>query len=189
MVPTVDKDSKEPPCITQIQAIQSRGRLHFLVTARSHDIFKSAIPNAFGLRTLQKKITRELGFELGKLQITSQSAHIYEQDWDQALKLSRCFFWERKPDLTFNPVTQADPRGNMIITVKGQEINVDFQGPAGEKLMTLNGDTAKELSSQIAHLELLSRYDHIMDVAMELQKAETAMRQKLSYSQDRPIVF
>lgn len=189
MVPTVDKDSKEPPCITQIQAIQSRGRLHFLVTARSHDIFKSAIPNAFGLRTLQKKITRELGFELGELQITSQSAHIYEQDWDQALKLSRCFFWERKPSMIFNPITQADPRGNMIITIKGQEINIDFQGPAGEKLMTLNGDTAKELSAQIAHLMLLSCHDHIMDIAMELQKAETAMRQKLPYSQDRPIVF
>lgn len=189
MVPTVDKDSKEPPCITQIQAIQSRGKLHFLVTARSHDIFKSAIPNAFGLRTLQKKITRELGFELGELQITSQSAHIYEQDWDQALKLSRCFFWERKPDLIFDPQKHADPRGNMIITVKGKEVNVEFQGPAGENLMTLNGDTAKELSAQIAHLELLSRYDHIMDVAMELQKAETAMKQKLPYNQDRPLSF
>ena len=61
---------------------------------------------------------RELGFELGELQITSQSAHIYEQDWDQALKLSRCFFCERKPDLVFDPNKHSDPRGNIIITVK-----------------------------------------------------------------------
>jgi len=189
MYPTTDKDSKEPPCITQIQAIQSRGRLHFLVTARSHDIFKSAIPNAFGLRTLQKKVARELGFELGELQITSQSAHIYEQDWDQALKLSRCFFWERKPELIFDPNKHADPRGNMIITVKSKEINVEFQSPSGASLMTLQGESAKELSAQIAHLELLSLFNHIMDVAMELQKAETAMKNKLPYNQDRPLVF
>src|SRR3989344_3649764 len=189
MYPSTDKDSKEPPCITQIQAIQSRGRLHFLVTARSHDIFKSAIPNAFGLRTLQKKVARELGFELGELQITSQSAHIYEQDWDQALKLSRCFFWDRKPELVFDPNKHADPRGNMIITVKSGEINVEFQSPSCASLMTLQGQTAKELSAQIAHLELLSLFSHIMDVAMELQKAETAMKNKLPYNQDRPLVF
>ena len=189
MVPVIDKDSKEPPCITQIQAIQSRGRLHFLVTVRSHDIFKAAIPNAFGLRTLQKKVTRELGFELGELQITSQSAHIYEQDWDQALKLSRCFFWERKPELVFDPERHADPRGNMIITIKESRINVEFQSPSGAKLMDLQGENAKELSMQIALLELLSRFDHIMDVAMELQKAETAMKNKLAYNQDRPLSF
>lgn len=77
----------------------------------------------------------------------------------------------------------------MIITVKSKEINVEFQSPNGDKLMSLQGESAKELSAQIALLELLSRYDHIMDVAMELQKAETAMKQKLPYNQDRPIVF
>lgn len=189
LFPSADKDSKESPCITQIQAIQSAGRLHFLVTARSHDIFKAAIPNAFGLRALHKKIARELGFELGELQVTSQSAHIYEQDWDQALKLSRCFFWERKPDTIFDPNKHADPRGNMIITLKSKEINVEFQSPSENNLMTLQGESAKELSAQIANLELLSRYDHIMDVAMELQKAETAMKQKLPYNQDRPLAF
>ena len=86
MIPSVDAESNEPPCITQIQAIQSKGKLHLLVTVRSHDIFKSAIPNAFGLRTLQKTISDKLGFSLGQLQITSQSAHIYEQDWDNAHK-------------------------------------------------------------------------------------------------------
>ena len=78
-----------------------RGQTSLLVTARSHDIFKSAIPNAFGLRTLQKKITRELGFELGELQITSQSAHIYEQDWDQAFKTFQMLLLGKKtePDI------------------------------------------------------------------------------------------
>lgn len=189
MIPQIDKDSKEPPCVTQLQAIQSRGKLHFLVTVRSHDIFKAAIPNAFGLRTLQKNTSKELGFELGQLQITSQSAHIYEQDWDQALKLARCFFWERKPNLIFDPATTADPRGNMIITIKSEEINIEFQGPAGEKLLILSGESAKELSSQIAHLELLSRNDHLMDVAMELQKAETAIKNKIDYHQDKLLIF
>ena len=55
--------------------------------------------------------------------------------------------------------------------------------------MDLQGENAKELSMQIALLELLSRFDHIMDVAMELQKAETAMKNKLAYNQDRPLSF
>ena len=77
----------------------------------------------------------------------------------------------------------------MIITIKESRINVEFQSPSGAKLMDLQGENAKELSMQIALLELLSRFDHIMDVAMELQKAETAMKNKLAYNQDRPLSF
>ena len=29
LVPEIDAFSKEPPCITQLQALQSRGKLHF----------------------------------------------------------------------------------------------------------------------------------------------------------------
>src|SRR3989344_4456432 len=114
MVPAVDCDSKEPPCLTQIQCLQTKGKLHLLATFRSHDIFKAGIPNAFGLRRMQLKIASELGFEMGKLQITSQSAHIYEQDWADAGKLVRCFYWERTPAMGFNPETEADARGNLL---------------------------------------------------------------------------
>lgn len=186
LVPEVDAFSKEPPCITQLQALQSRGRLHFLATIRSHDIFKAAIPNAFGLRILQKRVTEKLGFELGQLQITSQSAHIYEQDWDNANQLVKCVFWERKPK-TFNENTQNDPRGYMVINLEGGKINVNFYGPQGEKLMNLEGKTAGDLMNKIAQLDILSRPDHLLDIGAELQKAEIALKGGLNYSQDKPL--
>ncbi|MEK7649957.1 MAG: thymidylate synthase [Patescibacteria group bacterium] len=189
MIPTIDKDSKEPPCITQVQALQSGGALHFLATVRSHDIFKAAIPNAFGLRTLQKTVADELGFTLGNLQITSQSAHIYEADWGDAKKLAACEWWERPPDMVFKPEISADPRGMVVISIDGDEILAACKGPTGEDLLAVRGKTAKEVSLKIAHLDLLGRTDHAMDVAMELQKAEIAKRKGVAYVQDRPLVL
>lgn len=189
LVPIIDAFSKEPPCITQIQALQSRGKLHFLATVRSHDIFKAAIPNAFGLRILQKKVSEKLGFELGQLQITSQSAHIYEQDWDNVYQLVKCAFWERTPNLTFDENSQSDSRGYMIIRLKNDKIAVDFCGPQGENLMNLEEKTAREIMHKIAQLELLSRSDHLLDIGAELQKAEIALNHKLDYYQDKPLNF
>ncbi len=189
MVPSIDKDSKEPPCLTQIQALQTNGQLHLLATFRSHDIFKAGVPNAFGLRRLQQSIADDLGFTLGNLQITSQSAHIYEQDWEDAFKLARCQFWERQPSLAFNPETQADPRGNFIISIAGETITAMLQSPTGEELLRLEGPSAKAVGKKIAQLELVSRSDHLVDVALELQKAEIAMRRGLTYRQDQPLTF
>ena len=189
MVPPIDKDSSEPPCITQVQALQSGGALHFLVTVRSHDIFKAAIPNAFGLRTLQRRIAEELGFTMGVLQITSQSAHIYEGDWDNAKKLVACVWWEREPDLVFRPEKQADPRGMVVMQIQGNEIIAGVKTPTGDDLIELRGKTAKEVAAKIAQLDLLSRTDHLMDIAMELQKAEIAKQKGVPYIQDRPLVL
>ncbi|MDD5431219.1 MAG: thymidylate synthase [Candidatus Pacebacteria bacterium] len=189
IIPSIDKDSQEPPCITQVQAIQSNGSLHLLVTARSHDIFKAAIPNSFGLRTLQKKICDALGSNMGSLQITSQSAHIYEQDWDNALKLSRCQYWNNNPDLYFDVSTDRDPRGSFIISVDNGKIKATFQDLNSKDLIAFEGKTAKEISSKINQLELLNRPDHISDIAMELQKAEIALNHKIPYIQDNPLNF
>ncbi|PIT96976.1 hypothetical protein COT82_00265 [Candidatus Campbellbacteria bacterium CG10_big_fil_rev_8_21_14_0_10_35_52] len=189
LVPEVDAFSTEPPCITQIQALQSNGKLHFLATIRSHDIFKGAIPNAFGLRILQKKVSQELGFELGQLKITSESVHIYEQDWGNASQLVECAFWEREPNLIFDEKTQTDPRGYLVIRVKDEEIFAVFQGPQGEELLSFNAKIAKEIMKKIAQLEILSRSDHLLDIGAELQKAEIALKKGLSYVQDKPLDF
>ncbi|MDP3988832.1 MAG: thymidylate synthase [bacterium] len=189
MVPPIDWNNSQPPCVTQVQALQASGAVHLLVTVRSHDIFKSAIANAFGLRRLQHRIAGETGFELGALQITSQSAHIYEEDWEEAKKAARCLFWERDPELTFVPELHADPRGNVVISITGEQLEALVQGPTGDELITLTGNTAKELSKRIAQLELISRSDHLVDIAMELQKAEIALTQGATFRQDQPLQF
>ncbi len=189
MVPPLDKNSKEPPCITQIQVLQNGGKLHMLVTVRSHDIFKAGIPNAFGLRALQQRIVKEAGFDMGYLQITSQSAHIYESDWEDAKKLARCAIWDREPSMVFDPITSADPRGLFVISTKDKIISAYFKTPSGDDLLVVTGKTAREVGVKIAHLELISRPDHLLDIGSELQKAEIAVSQGISYTQDRPLPF
>ena len=150
---------------------------------------KAAIPNAFGLRMLQKTIADELGYPLGKLQITSQSAHIYEGDWEQALKLVRCAFWEREPSLVFDPTIHADPRGMVVITIEGEEIVATVQSFEGQELQKVRGKSAAAVGLKIAHLDLLSRGDHYFDVGLQLGSAEIALSKKLSFHQDKPLIF
>lgn len=188
LVPWVDAYSDEPPCITQVQAIQANGRLHMLVTVRSHDIFKAAVPNAFGLRILQARIAREAGFELGSLQITSQSAHLYEGDWDNAKKLATCAFWER-PIKKFYDTADADPRGVFLIRVEKGKIMVDFASLNGTPLLQFEGKSADHLVLQLAQHELISQSGHALDIGIQLGRAEIAMKKGIEFIQDRPLVL
>ncbi len=187
LVPAIDKDSKEPPCITHIQLLYSNKKLHMLVTARSHDIFKAALPNAFGLRALHKKIATEVGVPMGSLQITSQSAHIYEGEWDDAKKLVECAIWEREPHAVFDPVISADKRGMFVISTKDKKITAYFKTPSGDELLTVSGKTASEVAKKIAQLELIILPEHLLDIGAELQKAEIAIMHDLPYTQDKPL--
>jgi dihydropteroate synthase len=69
--------------------------------------------------------------------------------------------------------------------LKDEKINIDFNGPQGEKLINLEGKTARELMSKVAQLDILSRPDHLLDIGAELQKAEIALNGGLNYSQDK----
>ncbi len=188
LVPHIDTKSDEPPCLTQLQFLQSRGALHALATFRSHDIFKAAIPNAFGLRKLQKRVCDELGFSLGCLQITSQSAHVYEADWLDAKKLVECAFWQRDPEMVFY-AQDADPRGNLLIHVIEGEIEIALMSPEGAELWKVKGPSARYIQKKLGQLDLLLQPEHLIDIGMELQKAQIAKEKGLAYVQDRPLIF
>jgi len=186
LVPPVDWDSKEPPCLTEVQCLQSDGYLHLMSSFRSHDIFKAAIPNAFGLRALQQEIATTCGFQMGCLQITSRSAHIYEADWENAKKLVACSFTEREPSLVFK-AEDADPRGNFTIRVTPEGIEMTMMGPDGAELMKKTGKSARYLQAWLAQMDLVSQTGHALDIGMELQKAHIAMEKGVPYTQDRPL--
>src|SRR3989344_5959738 len=82
-------------------------KLNMFVVYRSHDIFKAGISNAFGLRALQEHIAKETCHVVGKLAITSNSAHIYEEDWENAKKLCMCEIWERPPKAADNELQEG----------------------------------------------------------------------------------
>ena len=153
----------------------------------THDMFKAAIPNAFGIRRLQEEVSRQTGFEVGQLSLVSNSAHIYEEDWDNATKLLKCAIWEREASLTFDQNTQADPRGIVIIRVENGEIAADVGAPDGTTLISITGKTAKHVYKKLAMLDLLSRPDHLFDIGTELEKAEIARDLGIPYKQDQPL--
>lgn len=188
LVPWIDATSDEPPCITQVQALQANGKLNFLITVRSHDMFKAAIPNVFGLRILQARIAKETGFEVGSLQITSQSAHIYEGDWDNAKKLATCSFWEH-PIQKMYDAAQADARGVFLIRVQKENIVVDFNSLNGQPLLTFEGKSADMLALQIAQNELISQSGHALDIGIQLARAEIALKKGVEFTQDRPLIL
>jgi len=184
-----DKGTKNPPCFVMMQVIQTEGKLHLLSTFRSHDIFKAAIPNAFGLRRLQEQIARETGFEVGWLSIISNSAHIYEEDWDNAKKYAECAIWAREARVVFDQNLDSDPRGIVVIRVEGAELVAEVGTINAAVIATARGKTAKQVYKKLAQMDLLSRADHMMDIGAELQKAEVARDMGLTYKQDQPLVL
>ncbi len=185
MVPWIDALSDEPPCLTQMQTLQLDGQLHLLATFRSHDIFKAAIPNALGLRHLQYFIAKQTGFEVGCLQITSQSAHVYEPDWDSANKLSDCAFWHAS---TENFTGEgSDPRGCFIVSTDDKNIIVELQGPEGQTFISWKSTSADHLCREISKLELFSQTGHALDIGIQLARAEIAIKLKIPFIQDRPL--
>jgi thymidylate synthase len=186
--PPDDLFHSNPPCLSQVQIISTDDRINMLVTFRSHDILKAAIPNAIGLLSLQAYIADQTHKKVGKLAITSNSAHIYEEDWKMAQDLVTCAIWEGSA-LTFNEKEDLDQRGYIRISVRDNSIYTELVNPNGEQLFEYSGKTAREVGMKFAKLDLLAKPDHYCDISIELVKAELAMKKHLEYVQDRPLTI
>lgn len=188
-VPPIDTFATvDTPCLICIQTLQSEGKLHLFATFRSHDIFKAAIPNAFGLITVLQEVASATGFETGQLCIHSNSAHIYEGDFSQAEKLIACTHVEREPVRVWD-AKFTDPRGSFIVRLEQKEIVAEHQATDGAILGEYRGKTAKDISLKMAQLHLISQIGHALDIGQELQKAEHALNLGIPYIQDPPLDF
>jgi len=131
IIPNIDGTSTNPPCLVFVQVIVDiDSKVNLFATFRSHDIFKAAIPNAFGLLKLQDFITSELGMRKGRITIVSNSAHLYEEDFENAKKLLECQRWGNIK-MKFDENCDLDPRGMIKINVIEDNIKailVDFDG-------------------------------------------------------------
>lgn len=185
--PPLDETLASPPCLTSIQFLTTPSdHLNMFATFRSHDIFKAALPNAFGLLHLQSYVAEKAKLKKGSLSITSTSAHIYEEDWQMATDTLKCAVWERTK-LYFDENTDIDPRGVMRIAVQNGSIHAELQNEQAEVLFEYTGKSAREVAMKIARLDLLSMPTHYVDVCIELTKAEIAIKTGIEYIQDRPL--
>ncbi|MBT6254485.1 hypothetical protein HOI83_04625 [Candidatus Uhrbacteria bacterium] len=186
LIPAQDASSKSPPCLISVQCIQSEGKLNMIASFRSHDIFKAAIPNAFGLIAMHQEVSDATGFERGSLCIQSHSAHVYEGDFEHAEKLINCSYLERDPAKVFDAMF-SDKRGSIVIRVEDREIVAEHHTGDGALIAEYRGSSARDLTLKLGHLNIISQVSHALDIGMELQKAEHAMKLGLTYNQDRPL--
>ena len=170
---------KNSPCVVLVHARYQDGKLHLTAYIRSNDMFRGWPLNAFGLRKLQQIIAQGLDVEMGCLTTISGSAHIYEDCWEDAKKISEEYIKQTK--------CKYDPRGYYIIEVKDGEIFVDHYSPDSQRLGQYHGKTAIELTNTLALHHAASDPYHYMYLGRELQKAELALKNNLAYVQDKEL--
>ena len=86
----IDSTSEEVPCMILID-FKIRGNVLYTTALwRSHDIYGAWFANAVGLTYCAKYVSEEIGdVKLGPITIHSISAHIYENNFDEAEKLAK----------------------------------------------------------------------------------------------------
>jgi thymidylate synthase len=85
--PPIDTQSEEVPCMILVDFKIREGKLHTTGLWRSHDIYGAWFPNAVGLTHLSRYVAGEVGVEVGSLTIHSISAHIYQVNFEEALRV------------------------------------------------------------------------------------------------------
>ena len=85
--PPTDTKEEEVPCMILVDFKIRDGKLHTTGLWRSHDIYGAWFPNAVGLSRLSKYVANEVGVDMGTLNIHSISAHIYQVNFDEALRV------------------------------------------------------------------------------------------------------
>ena len=85
--PVMDTQNDEVPCMMLVDLKIRDGKLNTTGLWRSHDIYGAWFPNAVGLTNLAQYAAGELGVKMGTLTIHSISAHIYEVNFEEALRV------------------------------------------------------------------------------------------------------
>lgn len=171
-----DHDSSHSPCLDLIQALV-QDKLHMTFYVRSNDMFRAWPENAFAFRKVQYEIASKVGIELGDLIIISNSAHIYSPNWQDAQKI--ILEYSSKDSL------ELDPRGNLHIELEGDRIKITHLTLEGKRINEFYVKTAMEAFQELS--KRISKIDHALDIGVELGKAESALKLRLKYEQDKPL--
>jgi thymidylate synthase len=176
----IDVKSKSPPCLTQITWNIKNRKLYQTAIFRSHDVFGAWVLNAFALRKLQSDISKKLNVDVGSMIIISNSAHIYENNWEEAERILEKYY--RKSVLPFI----QDKNGYFIISIENGKIKVQHHLPDGRKSKyCFYGTKAQDLYRKILNENLISRMDHAAYLGHELARAEICLKENKKFVQDK----
>lgn len=147
-----DHDHGGSPCLNHIWFRIVDGALSVTATFRSNDMFSAWPSNAMGLRALQIHVLEEInkrgGFEftLAPLITISQSAHIYDDCWDNADNLIKKEYVK-----ICNQRDYYDPSGSFNVYKEDAHIVVEWLSPDGSSIIkTYRGNNPIKLRREIA---------------------------------------
>ncbi|MBD2006175.1 MULTISPECIES: thymidylate synthase [Cyanophyceae] len=184
---TSDHQHSGSPCLNHIWVRVVNGNLSLTATLRSNDMFGAWVANAMGLRALQKHITDEITrrsdykLKMGPLITISQSAHIYDDTWENADNLI-----QQQYASICKQQDYYDPSGNFLIEITDSQIAVTQTTPgSGEAVACYFGKNPLKLVREICAASPAIRPDHAAYLGMELQKAAECLKTGKQYIQDR----
>jgi thymidylate synthase len=189
------------PCLNHIYFRLRDNKLHMTATIRSNDMFKAWPENAYALRSLQRwvrdSVTARLynkgethaNVQMGTLTVVSQSAHIYQEDYEM-VEWILAHHWQPLCD---SERYEWDKKGNFVITVEAfgrHRINVEhYAYENGPLIRRYVAKDAYDAMRQLSDSETISTHRHAIYIGTELQKAELALRypSMFTYVQDRDL--
>jgi len=182
-----DHDHTGSPCLNHIWVRIVDGELSLTATLRSNDMFAAWPANAMGLRTLQRHIRDEIvkrsdyDLTMGPLITVSQSAHIYDDTWENVDILLKTQY----PKLV-KQRDYSDPSGNFLIEIESEQIVVKQTTPgSGEEVATYSGKNPLKLIREICAASPAIHPDHIGYLGIELERAKQAIKTNQQYTQDK----
>ncbi|GAA6622520.1 thymidylate synthase [Scytonema sp. NUACC26] len=182
-----DHDRGGSPCLNHIWLRIVDNEISLTATLRSNDMFAAWPANAMGLRALQQHIKDEItnrsnySLKMGPLITISQSAHIYDDTWDNAERLIA-----KQYTAICNGRDYADPSGNFLIEVDNEEIVVvQTTIGSGETVKHYRSKNPLWLIRQICSSSPAIQAEHIGYLGIELQKASECIKNGNVYIQDK----
>ena len=182
-----DHEKGGSPCLNHIWVRVVAGELSLTATLRSNDMFAAWPANAMGLRALQQHIREQIAtrseynLSMGPLMTISQSAHLYDDTWENVDQLLAN---------QYNAIIQQrdfyDPSGNFLIELEADYIIVKQTTPrSGEIVAHYQGKNPLKLVREIAATSPATHGEHLGYLGIELQKAYTCLKNALPYNQDQ----
>lgn len=152
-----DKIDNQPPCLVYIQLLYDNmnNKMNLYATFRSHDIFRAGFLNAYGLSDMLLYYCKELNIGVGRVEITSISAHIYNTNLNDAKLLIDCVTNNMNKEIHY------DPRGNCIITKKDGNFIVELRDMKENKLIWNLEGNAKDIYKKILNDKLIIDIEHL----------------------------
>jgi thymidylate synthase len=175
-----DHDYGGSPCLNHIWVRVVDGVLSLTATFRSNDMFAAWPANAMGLRALQRHIRDEIASKsdynltMGPLITISQSAHIYDDTWENVEYLLNTQYKKLCTKRDYQ-----DKAGNFIVSFEDGQIIAEQTTPSGETIATYRGRNAQSVYHQIASAVPHIEVEHALYLGAELGKVEVAFFQQL----------